>query len=117
MRQLWPRHMTHRRAHILRIGFTRHRDDGHQVSTGLTAGGHQHGRGPYPAGAFAEIDGGFAENRRIGCYIADYLPLANAWVLRSGTWQRATPAVFRGGTWQDADSVKVLRGGTWQDAD
>lgn len=102
----------------LRVGFTRDRADAHQVTTGgVSTYGHDHGRAGYPAGGFAEIDGGYAENRRIGCWIQDYVPLANAWVMRSGVWQRATPAVFRSGSWQDADAVKVFRSGVWQDAD
>ena len=100
----------------VRVGFTRDRSDGHQVSTGSTTAGHFHGRAPYPAGIFAEIDGGFAENRRIGLWIQDYELLANAYVLRSGVWERATPKVYRSGVWQDADAVRVFRSGSWQDA-
>lgn len=104
---------------ILRVGFTRHRDDAHQVSTGATsAAGHEHGRGGYPGGGFASIDGGYAENRRIGMWIDDYVPIRGGWVYRGGAWIRADEMlVYRSGAWVQSASVLVYRSGSWVEAD
>ena len=104
---------------VIRVGFTRHRDDAHQVSTGTTTpAGHEHGRGAYPAGGFAEIDGGYAENRRIGAWIDDYQPIRGGWVYRGGAWIRADQlAVIRSGVAVQATSVLVYRGTSWIEAD
>jgi hypothetical protein len=104
---------------ILRVGFTRNRDDRHQVSTGMiTPAGHMHGRAAYPLGGFAEIDGGYAENRRIGMWIEDYVTIRGAWVYRGGAWLRAEAVyTYRGGAWVEVDTVSVYRGSTWIEAD
>jgi hypothetical protein len=104
---------------VLRIGFTRHRDDAHQVSTGaVTGAGHEHGRGAYPAGGFASIDGGYAENRRIGAWIEDYVAIRGGWIYRSGVWVRADAVyAYRSGSWAEVDTVQAYRGGSWIEAD
>jgi hypothetical protein len=102
------------------VGFVRHPDDAHQISTGASGSGpHYHGRSgaSWPnnlgnAGSFSE------EPRRIGAYIADYETLPGMWVYRSGSWQEADGVqVYRSGTWQDVDGVQIQRSGTWQDAE
>ncbi len=99
------------------VGFTRHRDDGHNVLTGNAAYTHEHGRGAYPGAPFGDIDQTSGIAKRIGAWVQDYEPLANAYVYRSGLWQRATPKVYRSGSWVDAEGVKVYRSGAWVDAD
>jgi hypothetical protein len=101
---------------VLRVGFSKVRNDAHQVTTGTIGAGHIHGRASYPAGPFDEYGGGWSENRRIGCWVQHYVALANAYVLRSGVWQRATPKVQRSGALVDASGVKVWRSGAWVDA-
>lgn len=104
------------------VGFARHGDDGHQVSTGGSGTGpHYHGRlgGAFnPDGDFDNGAGDYSEEvRRIGAYIADYEDLATAWVRRSGAWVRAESVqVRRSGAWVQASSIQARRSGSWTDA-
>lgn len=109
---------------LVRVGFTRNRDDAHYVNTGTTVNTHWHARGFYPAPDGAppgDLGGATAKSssaRRIGSYIANYELMASAWVFRSGVWVRADAVkVYRSGSWVDADAVQVQRSGVWQDAD
>lgn len=102
------------------VGFARDRDDAHQVNTGALATDHYHGKGTYGvagSGPFAGLESYATQSRRIGAWVEDYEPLANAWVLRSGIWQRTTPSVRRGAADTEAESVQVFRTGVWVDAD
>lgn len=105
----------------VKVGFTRDRDDAHIVLTGSTSNPHIHARGFYPPGGPAgDLGGATAESsatRRIGMWIENYEPMANAYVLRSGVWVRNTPKGLRSGVWTEADAVKGHRTGSWVDAD
>ena len=99
-------------------GFARHVDDAHQVSVGATSSGpHVHGRsGAVWPNDFGNASGGIGPDiaRRIGAYVADYLPIPGAYVYRSGAWVDADNVqVYRGGSWTDADSVQLHRAGAW----
>jgi hypothetical protein len=103
---------------VVKVGFTRHRDDAHITNTGSTVTQHYHGRGAYPGGTFGDVQTYAAQSRRIGVYIADYQIMGSAWVYRSGAWVRSDAVkVYRSGSWVDADAVKVYRSGAWVDAD
>ena len=99
------------------VGFTRHRDDAHNVITGNSPNGHRHGRGTYPSSDFGIIEYDASVTKRIGAWIEDYEPVANVKVYRSGVWTDGVPKVYRSGVWTDATGIKVYRSGVWVDAD
>lgn len=103
------------------VGFSRDRDDAHQVFTGSNAYVHLHGRGTHNAGGvddFGAIESFGGQARRIGAWVENYEVMGSAWVYRSGAWVRADGVkVYRSGAWADADAVKVYRSGAWVDAD
>jgi hypothetical protein len=102
------------------VGFVRHPDDAHQVSTGASGSGpHYHGRsGAVWPNNLGNAAGPTEEVRRIGAYVADWETLPGAWVYRSGVWTEAeTVQIYRGGVWVDADGVQLYRAGGWVDAD
>lgn len=101
------------------VGFVRHPDDSHQISTGATGSGpHYHGRsGPTWPNELGNADYS-SEVRRIGAYVANYEAQAGAWVYRSGVWVEADAvSVYRSGVWAEADAVQLYRSGSWTDAE
>jgi hypothetical protein len=102
------------------VGFARHPDDAHQVSTGASGSGpHYHGRsgGVWPNN-LGNVEGPTEQVRRIGAYVADYETLPGAWVYRGAAWVEAdTVQLWRGGVWVDADGVAIDRAGAWVDAE
>jgi hypothetical protein len=98
------------------VGFTRHPDDGHQVSIGASGGGpHYHGRvgggvyqpdADFGPGAYSE------ELRRVGVYVADYEPKPGGYIRRSSAWAEPEVYVRRSSAWAEPE-VYVRRSGAW----
>lgn len=100
-------------------GFVRHPDDAHQVSVGPTSSGpHYHGRsGATWPNDLGNADPITSQPRRVGSYVADYLPIPGSYVYRSGAWVEADGVqIYRSGAWADADEVQIYRSGIWTDS-
>lgn len=102
------------------VGFARHPDDAHQVSTGGNGTGPHYedkSGGTWPNDFDAAGGDKSSVVRRIGCYVADFTEAPGAWIRRSGAWVEADAVQLRrSGAWADADTVQLRRSGAWTDS-
>ena len=89
---------------------------------GLQTGYHNSGANHFDKSSSSGVSGMNGASQHgstgpIGAW-AEYVPIAGAWVRRSGAWERAdSVSVRRGGAWEEVDTVSVRRSGSWQEAD
>ena len=104
------------------VGFDRHGSDGHQISVGGPGSpshyeGRHGGSGSTWPGNLGAAGGVATAVRRSGAWVANYVRVPGAKVMRSGVQTDAQAVqVLRSGAWTDVLGVQIMRSGAWVDS-